>query len=356
MTRRSITKSISITFFILCLVFVVTWVKFLYTPLINEQQGYKYIVEPGTSLKAVINDLSFKGVVHYPRYMLLLMRYRGDAPKLKAGEYLFPKGSTPSSMLQQMVNATGLVYHAFTIIPGWNFKDVRHAFSKENSLRHSLEQMTDQEVMTYLGQPGVLPEGQFYPDTYYFAPGTMDTVVLKRAFQAMQTKLYASWTSRSVNLPYKNPGEALIIASLIEKEAYLNNERSMIAGVLINRLRKDMLLQVDPTVIYGMGLRYTGKIRKEDLQENTPYNTYVHKGLPPSPIAMPSLSSITAALHPENTSYLYYVARGDGSHQFSDTYIEHQLAVVEANTNNTNKIIIGFFNENLIRHYLVKNF
>lgn len=351
MIRRRIAKPILITFFILCLVFAVTWIHFLYTPLIKDQQGYKYTVEPGSSLKGVINDLSEKGIIRYPYYMQLLIRYRGDAPKLKAGEYLFPKGSTPSSILHQMVTATGLVYHAFTIIPGWNFKDVRHALSQENSLRHSLEQMTDQEIMTYLGQAGLMPEGQFYPDTYYFAPGTMDTVVLKRAFQAMQTKFYVAWKSRSLNLPYKNPGEALIVASLIEKEAYFNDERAVIAGVLINRLRKDMLLQVDPTVIYGMGLRYTGKIHKEDLIENTPYNTYVHKGLPPSPIAMPSLSSIMAALHPENTSYLYYVARGDGSHQFSDTYIEHQAAVVEAN-----KIIIGFFNENLVRHYLVKFF
>ncbi len=349
MIRRRIAKPILITFFILCLVFAVTWIHFLYAPLIKDQQGYKYTVEPGSSLKAVINDLTLKGIVRYPHYMQLLIRYRGDAPKLKAGEYLFAKGTTPSSMLHQMVTGTGLVYHAFTIIPGWSFKDVRYAMLQENSLRHSLERMTDQEIMIHLGQPGVLPEGRFYPDTYYFAPGTMDTVVLKRAFQAMQAKLYLAWKSRSVNLPYKNPDEALIVASLIEKEAYFNDERPVIAGVLINRLRKDMLLQVDPTVIYGMGLRYTGKIRKEDLTENTPYNTYVHKGLPPSPIAMPGLVSIMAALHPENISYLYYVARGNGSHQFSDTYIEHQVAVTEAN-----KININFFNENLIRHYLVK--
>lgn len=351
MIRRRIAKTILISFFILCLVFAVTWIQFLYTPLIKDQQGFRYTVEPGSSLKAVINDLSLKGIVRYPHYMQLLMRYRGDAPKLKAGEYLFAKGSTPSSMLHQMVTGTGLVYHAFTIIPGWSFKDVRHAMLQENSLRHSLDLMTDQEVMIHLGQPGVLPEGQFYPDTYYFAPGTMDMVVLKRALQAMQAKLYAAWKSRSVNVPYKNPGEVLIAASLIEKEAYLNDERPIIAGVLINRLRKDMLLQIDPTVIYGMGLRYTGKIRKEDLLESTPYNTYVHKGLPPTPIAMPGLGSIMAALHPTNTSYLYYVARGDGSHQFSDTYIEHQAAVVEAN-----KVILWFFNESLVRHYLLKSF
>ncbi len=351
MTRRQIVKPVLITFLILSLVFAVMWIHFLYSSLIHDEQGYRYTVKPGDSLKAVINDLSLQGIVHHPFYMKLLMRYRGDAPKLKAGEYLFPKGSTPSSMLQQMSTGSGLVYHAFTIIPGWSFRDIRHAMLQENDLQHTMEQKTDQEIMAYLHQPGVMPEGQFYPDTYYFAPGTMDIVVLKRAFQAMQTKLSEVWKSRPMNLPYKNPGEVLIVASLIEKEAYLKTERPLIAGVLMNRLKKDMLLQVDPTVIYGMGLRYTGKIRREDLLENTPYNTYVHKGLPPTAIAMPGFDSIMAAVHPDNTSYLYYVARGDGSHLFSDTYIEHQLAVTEAS-----KIIADFYNESLVRRYLAKIF
>lgn len=351
MSRRQLVKSILIALFILTLVFAVTWIQFLYSPLIKDQQGYKYTVKPGDSLKTVTHDLTLKGIIHHPYYMQLLIRYRGDAPKLKAGEYLFPQGATSSSMLHQMVTGTGLVYHAVTIIPGWNFKEVRHALAQETNLRHTIDQKTDQEIMIYLKHPGVLPEGQFYPDTYYFAPGTLDTIVLKRAFQMMQSKLGEVWKSRPVNLPYKTPNEALTIASLIEKEAFLNEERPVIASVLMNRLQKDMLLQVDATVIYGLGLRYTGKIRKEDLVEDTPYNTYVHKGLPPSPIAMPSLDSIKAALHPKVTSYLYYVARGDGSHQFSDTYIEHQAAV-----NDANKFITGFFNESLTRQYLVRIF
>lgn len=349
MIRRKTAKYILITFLMLCVVFAVTWVRFLYTPLISDQQGYKYTVALGSSLKTVINDLSLKGIIRNPHYMQLLMRYRGDAPQLKAGEYLFLKGTTPSTMLHQMITGTGLVYHAFTIIPGWNFREVRHALLQETSLRHSLDQLTDQEIMVRLGQPGLLPEGQFYPDTYYFVPGLMDIVLLKRAFQAMQAKLSTIWKERASGLPYKNPGEILVVASLIEKEAYLNDERPVISGVLVNRLKKDMLLQIDPTVIYGMGLRYTGKIRKEDLAENTPYNTYLHKGLPPSPIAMPSSSSMMAAVHPAMTSYLYYVARGDGSHQFSETYIEHQVAVNEAN-----KINLWFFNESLAKHHLIK--
>lgn len=349
--RLKTTTLIIVTFFFLCAIFLAMWFCFLYTPLVGAKEGYKYTVQPGASLKSVINDLSLQGIVRHPYFMRLLMRYRGDAPYLKAGEYLFPKGSTPSSMLHQMVTGTGLVYHAFTIIPGWNFQDVRRALMQESSLRQSLPQLTDQELMARLGRPELMPEGQFYPDTYYFAPGIVDIVLLKRAFQAMQTKLTTVWQGRALGLPYKNPDEVLIVASLIEKEAYFNHERSIISGVLVNRLRNDMLLQIDPTVIYGMGMRYTGKIRKEDLLEDTAYNTYIHKGLPPTPIAMPSLNSMVAAAHPEKTSYLYYVARGDGSHQFSETYIEHQVAVTEAN-----RMIPYFFNENLTRRYLIRAF
>lgn len=349
--NRRLAKFILIPFFLICAVFILSWIQFLYTPVIKDLQGFKYIVSPGASLTAVINDFASKGVINHPRYMQLLMRYRGDAPLLKAGEYLFPKGSTPSTMLHQMVTGTGLVYHAFTIIPGWSFKDVRRALSQENNIRHSIALLTDQEVMQQLGYPGVLPEGQFYPDTYYFAPGVSDMVLLKRGLQAMHTKLTAAWQTKSAIIPFKTPYEVLIAASLIEKEAYLAHERSIIASVLINRIKKDMLLQIDPTVIYGMGLHYTGKIRKEDLLEKTPYNTYIYKGLPPTPIAMPSLDSIMAAVHPDNTPYLYYVARGDGSHQFSETYIEHKEAVMEAGIA---KINMGFFNEVLAKHHLIK--
>lgn len=330
---------------------VVSWISFLYTPLVKDEEGYKYTVELGASLKSVINDLSVRGIVRHPYYMRLLMAYRGDAPKLKAGEYLFPQGTTPASMLDQMVTGTGLVYHAFTIIPGWNFQDVRRALLGEGRLRHTLENLTDQEIMAQLGQPQLMPEGQFYPDTYYFAPGVADIILLKQAFHAMQTKLTTVWEARAVELPYKNPGEMLVAASLIEKEAYLNSERPIIASVLVNRLKKDMLLQIDPTVIYGLGPNYRGDLYKEDLLTDTPYNTYLHKGLPPTPIAMPGLDSMVAAAHPETTIYLYYVARGDGSHQFSETYIEHKIAVTEAN-----KVIPGFFNVKLVKYYLVKNF
>ena len=344
MAKRNIAKSLLIVFIILCLVFAISWVKFLYTPLIQDQEGYKYTVKPGDSLKLVMNELQAQGVVRHPLYMQLLIRYRGDTPKLKAGEYLFPKGTTPSSMLQQMVTATGLVYHAFTIIPGWNFNDVRHALSEESTLQHSLQQMTDQEVMIQLGQPGVLPEGQFFPDTYYFIRNDTDMSVLRRAYHSMQTHLMKAWNQRAADLPYKTAYEALIAASLIEKEAYLDAERPKIASVLVNRLNKDMPLQFDPTIIFGLGDQYDGAITKKDLVTDTPYNTYVHRGLPPTPIGIPSAASINAALHPEVTDYYYFVAKGNGEHQFSKTLDEHEVAVEKAMTAQG-----GYFNDALIR-------
>lgn len=349
MIKRRIKIIILSVLAVICLIFAGTWIKFLNTPLITAESGYKYTVQPGNTIRTVINDLYYKDIVHNRYYLYLLVRYRGDGHDLKAGEYFFPKGTTPSSMLNQMVTAKGLVYHSFTIVPGWTFKDLRQAIVKETLLRHALQSLTDQEVMNRLGHPNEVPEGQFFPDTYYFAEGVSDFVLLKQAFAAMQRKLHTAWQERSPGLPYKTPYEILIAASLIEKEAYLNEERPIISGVLVNRLHKDMLLQVDPTVIYGMGLRYDGKIRKEDLQENTPYNTYVNKGLPPAPIAMPSLESIMAAVHPQNNEYLYYVARGDGSHQFSTSYIEHQAAIMEVN-----KVNPWFFNRELLRYHLRK--
>jgi UPF0755 protein len=181
--------------------------------------------------------------------------------------------------------------------------------------------------MLHLGAANLKPEGEFFPETYYFTKGNSDLILLKHAFKAMQSKLNDAWSKRASALPYKNAYEALIAASLIEKEAYLSKERPIIAGVLVNRLKKEMLLQFDPSVIYGLGERYTGKLSKANLLENTAYNTYLHKGLPPTPIAMPSLASISAALHPEQNDYYYFVAKGDGSHQFSKTLLEHNAAV-----------------------------
>lgn len=322
------------------------WLKFLYTPIVNDVKGFQYRVQAGASIKSVINDLREKDIIKHPIFFNTLVRLRGDSQELKAGEYLFPNGTTPSSMLNQLMTGSGMVYHAFTIVPGWSFKELSDALLKENTVRHTLPRLSHQEIMARLGHPELNPEGQFFPDTYFFAEGSADFVILKRAFKSMQEKLTAAWNTREPGLPFKNPNEVLIAASLVEKEAYLKQERTVIAAVLINRLRHGMLLQFDPTVIYGMGYRYVGNITKENLLEDTPYNTYLHKGLPPTPIAMPSLDSITATVHPDHNEYFYFVARGDGSHQFSKTLVEHYAAVSEVKKQNP-----WFFNDELMRNH-----
>jgi UPF0755 protein len=302
----------------------------LYAPVVSDKKGVIYYLQPGTSAKSTITQLTSQNLIRSPRIFSIYLAATyslGHAAKLKTGEYLFPEHSTPISIWKQLTQGTGHYYRRFTIIPGWTFIQLRTALSKTNELQQSSANWDEQKLMTYLGSPNLKAEGEFFPETYYYTRGVFDLVILKRAFNLMQQKFNDAWLHRAENLPYQNQYEALIAASLIEKEAYLASERPIIAGVLINRLRKHMLLQFDPTVIYGLGARYTGKIYKENLLEDTLYNTYVHKGLPPTPIAIPSMASISAVLHPEQHDYLYFVARGDGSHQFSTSLAEHNVAV-----------------------------
>lgn len=330
-----------------CVCFMVVWLLFLLTPTISQQDGMKYFLRPGTSKKVLITELHQQGIIKHPWLFSLYALLHSNDGQLKAGEYLFKKGTTPISIWRQMIKGTGMVHHPFTIVPGWSFNQLRNALQQAEGLKHTVQTLSDKQLMTYLGYPELAPEGEFFPDTYYYTLDVADKVILKRAFLLMQKKLNTAWQHRAPALPYQNVYEALIAASLIEKEAYLDVERPIIAGVLVNRFQKEMPLQFDPTVIYGLGDRYDGKIHKENLAEDTPYNTYVHKGLPPTPIAMPGLRSIQAALHPDKNNYLYFVARGDGSHQFSETLVAHHLAVMSAN-----KLPSYFFNEALVRKYL----
>lgn len=341
-------RNVGITVFAICCVVASIWLKFLYTPVVLNEQGLRYQVKFGATPQSVIEDLTQQRVIHHPWLFRVLARIRGDAKSLKAGEYLFAKGATPVKMLDQMVTGSGILYQSFTIVNGWSFQQLREALAQQKEMRHTLNNISDAELMQRLGVPKVHPEGQFYPATYYYILGSSDFGLLKRAFLMMQKKVNEAWDRRAANLPFKTPYEALIAASLVEKEAYLDTERPIIAGVMINRLRQNMLLQFDPTVIYGLGSNYTGKIYKTDLQEKTPYNTYVNKGLPPTPIAMPGLASIIAVLHPANHPYLYFVAKGDGSHQFSETLGEHHHAVNEAKKTHES----SFFNVNLIKGYI----
>ena len=356
MTQRRSGWIIALLLFaVLCAVSFFAWHNFLITPIVTQDEGFKYKLRLGESAHTFARELHEAHVLAHPHLFTFLILVKGDRHHLKAGEYLFPKGTTPASLLEQIVNGTGLVYHKFTIVPGSSFRQVREALNRDDALSHTTKNLSNAEIMKRLGYPSLHPEGQFFPDTYAFVDGVSDLVVLKRAFAEMQEKFNHAWEHRAPDLPFKNPQDALIVASIIEKEADVPTELPIIAGVLVNRLHRDMLLQFDPTVIYGLGSRFNGTIYRRDLLADTPYNTYVHKGLPPTPISMPSMAAIDAALHPDKNNYLYFVARGDGvSHQFSRTLADHNAAVTASKHYRADRP--GYFNSALIKQYLLKSF
>jgi UPF0755 protein len=335
---------------IVCLSFLITWRM----PIVSDEQGVKYTVPEGASIKSVAHDLYLLNVIKYPTFFNLLVYVKGNKHELKAGEYLFPKGTTLMSLLTQITTGSGMINHTFTIVAGWNFRHLRAVLESEPNLQHTSATLTNAEIMKRLGHPELQPEGWFFPDTYYFVKGSSDMILLKRSFQLMRNKLTEAWKKRDPGLPYQTQEEALTVASLVEKETGLDQERPLIAGVIVNRLKKNMLLQIDPTVIYAAGANYNGTIYKTDLQSASPYNTYVHKGLPPTPIAIPSMKSILAALHPMHHDYYYFVAKNDGTdggHQFSATLTEHHEAISMAKKNQSEK---SYFNDKLINSYLLK--
>ncbi len=309
------------------------WVWMDYQRFSNEtldfgESGLRYELKSGMTLTRVAHDLQTRGIIDSPRYLIWLGRLEGKANQIKAGEYRFDTGITPHRLLQQLVNGETLQY-AITIVEGWNFRQLMDAVHSNEYLLHTLSDYSDAEIMAQLGYPGEHPEGRFLPDTYHFPRMTTDVVFLQRAYDAMQALLNDEWPARSPDLAFDTPYEALILASIVEKETALPSERKQIAGVFNRRLKKRMRLQTDPTVIYGLGRSFDGNIRRRDLRRDTPYNTYLHKGLPPTPIAMPGRDAVIAALHPAEGDELYFVSRGDGSHQFSATLKEHNKAVVE---------------------------
>ena len=283
-------------------------------------------IKPGSSVRSVARDLRLKGLIEKPRYFEIMARLSGQARRLKVGEYTLPMRTTPRLLLGLFVEGRVKQY-SLTLIEGWDFRQVLRSVSEHPALRHQLNGTQPEEVMPMLGLEGIHPEGRFYPDTYHFPRGMTDIEFLKRAYRDMEQALAAEWSRRAEALPYASPYEALIMASIVEKETGKASERAYIAGVFVRRLEKRMRLQTDPTVIYGMGTKYNGNIRKRDLTTDTPYNTYTRRGLPPTPIAMPGLASIRAALHPEDGIALYFVSKGDGSHYFSATMAEHNKAV-----------------------------
>ncbi len=296
------------------------------SPLELPEQGIQYVLEPGSSVNRLAADLKAVGVLDNERYMRILARWEGQASQLKAGEYLFAAGMSPRDVLSLMV-AGKVISHTLTLVEGWTFRQVMDAINQDNALSHTLYGLSDDEIMQRIGHAGEYPEGRFFPDTYHFPRGTTDVSFLQRAYNAMDRFLQFEWERRDAGLPLATPYDALILASIVERETGLSQERPEIAGVFIRRLQKKMRLQTDPTVIYGMGDAFDGNLRRRDLKTKTPYNTYTNHGLPPTPIAMPGADAIIAALHPAAGSTLYFVARGDGSHQFSETLAEHRKAV-----------------------------
>ena len=298
----------------------------LHQPLDLGPEPLELAIEPGTTPRGVARDVVAAGVKTDARLLYAWFRVSGQDRAIKAGNYEIPPGTTPISLLQKLARGEEAL-RALTLVEGWNWRQVRQALAKEEQLKHDAAALTDEALMAQLGRPGVAPEGRFFPDTYTYAKGSSDIALLRRAMHAMDRHLEAAWAQRAADTPLKSADEALTLASIVEKETGKASDRGQIAGVFVNRLRVGMLLQTDPTVIYGLGDKFDGNLRKRDLQTDTPWNTYTRAGLPPTPIAMPGKASLLAAVQPQATRALYFVAKGDGTSHFSASLEEHNRAV-----------------------------
>ena len=293
---------------------------------LNLSQERLLEVPPGATPTSTFYRLEAEGVLEDAFWLRLYWRFNLADQPLHSGEYRLTEGMTALSLISLWQRGE-VVQYSLTLVEGWNFHQVRVALAKHSELQQTLAGLADSEVMDKLGHPGVFPEGRFFPDTYRFVRGMSDAEVLQKAYERLDTILGQEWEKRAPGTPYVQPYQALIMASLVEKETGMPQERAQIAGVFVRRMRAGMLLQTDPTVIYGMGERYSGKLTRADLREPTAYNTYVNAGLPPTPIAMVGREAIHAALNPAEGNSLYFVARGDGSHVFSDDLDAHNNAV-----------------------------
>lgn len=300
---------------------------FLGAPLPVPTGGLVLEVKPGMGVAAIARELRRQpGVLRSALYLEAYARLNGLASRLQAGEYAIAPGTTPRGLIEQIV-AGRVIQHALTVVEGWTFRQLRQALAAHPRIVQALGNAGDAELMARLGRPGEHPEGRFFPDTYLFPAGTTDEALLRRALAAMERRLSEAWARRAPDLPLNDPYQALILASIVEKETALPAERPEIAGVFTRRLRKGMLLQTDPTVIYGLGAAFDGNLRRQDLAADTPYNTYTRKGLPPTPIALPGADALAATVNPAPGAALYFVATGTGGHVFSATLEEHNRAV-----------------------------
>jgi UPF0755 protein len=304
------------------------WMEHVMTVALPVKAPMTLVVEKGSNLKTIARDLEARGALPHPRLWVWQARRLGLAGRIHAGDYEIAPGTTSAQLLDKLVKGD-VILRELTIVEGSTFADLRRALAAHPAINHTLREADAATVMARIGAPGVHPEGQFFPDTYRFAAGTTDFEILKQAHDELRRRLAAAWAARAAEVPLANDYEALILASIVEKESALPIERARIAGVFVRRLRLGMRLQSDPTVIYGLGETYDGNIRRRDLQADTAFNTYTRAGLPPTPIALPGEGALRATVRPDDSGALYFVATGepDGSHYFSATLAEHDAAV-----------------------------
>jgi UPF0755 protein len=299
---------------------------YAYKPTTPPQLPFEFTLNQGSSLTTVARQFEQAGLIENPQLFVIFARMLGRSGKIKAGIYQLDHAASKMELLD-MITQGNVSRSQITIIEGWNFRQLRAALNASPHIRHDTQALSDREILQRIGAAEMHPEGLFFPDTYFVAAGSSDIELLKYAYRMMQQRLNEAWQSRSPDLPLAAPYQALILASIVEKETGTPGDRPMIAGVFVNRLRIHMMLQTDPTVIYGIGDNFDGNLRRRDLTSDTPYNTYTRGGLPPTPIALPGLGALNAALHPAHTDALYFVARGDGSSKFSSNLDEHNRAV-----------------------------
>ena len=323
---RKVLSRLFVFLVVVCVLLSALFASVLLTPISLERTTVDFTITPGSSLRTATREIAAAGVELDPWALILLARMLGVESSIKAGSYEITHGVTPLQLLRKLTRGD-FTQAELAFIEGWTFRQMRERLDAHPELRHETTGIPETEIMRLLGVPETAAEGLFFPDTYLFAKRSSDVELLARAYRAMQRHLAREWSARAIGLPYRDPYQALIMASIVEKETGRDQDRSLVAAVFVNRLRQGMLLQTDPTVIYGLGENFDGNLRKSDLLADTPYNTYKRAGLPPTPIAMPGLAALHATLHPALSDALYFVARGDGTSHFSNTLPEHNQAV-----------------------------
>lgn len=312
-----------------CIAAAAAWLAwYAHQPLTPKVTPLPFSLKTGSSLKAVAQQMASAGALDRPEPFVLLARLLGEAGNIKAGSYEIDGPVTPLQLLRKITEGD-YTQDVITFVEGWTFRQIRTTLDEHSAVRHDTKELSNLDILKRLEIDEPSPEGWFFPDTYHFSSGGSDLGILRRAHRLMRVNLAAQWERRVPELPIRTPYEALILASIIEKETGQPYERPLVAAVFVNRLRIGMRLQTDPTVIYGLGDSFDGNLRKRDLLTDTPYNTYTREGLPPTPIAMPGLASISAALNPARSNALYFVAKGDGTSHFSRTLGEHDRAVTK---------------------------